>query len=147
MDFPLIFRVLWVVLKKTWLKRYIKLPLFMCVCKYTLCVFRYLNKRVRRISAYSSFITQFKIEFLLLFAGCRKVLGKMPGFYFSRYLSIFTTFQNLIQNVLKKTFVANFPFKIHSNPHPLNYQNLLSMMKTFCRCSFKWIEQWWWMTS
>ena len=25
-----------------------------------------------------SFITQFKIEFLLLFTGCRKVLGKMP---------------------------------------------------------------------
>ena len=24
-----------------------------------------------------SFITQFKIEFLLLFTGCRKVLGKM----------------------------------------------------------------------
>ena len=26
-----------------------------------------------------SFITQFKIEFLLSFTGCRKVLGKMPG--------------------------------------------------------------------
>ena len=26
-----------------------------------------------------SFITQFKIEFLLQFTGCRKVLGKMPG--------------------------------------------------------------------
>ena len=25
------------------------------------------------------FITQFKIEFLLLFTGCRKVLGKMLG--------------------------------------------------------------------
>ena len=25
-----------------------------------------------------SFITQFKIEFLLLFTGCRKVLGKIP---------------------------------------------------------------------
>ena len=24
------------------------------------------------------FIAQFKIEFLLLFTGCRKVLGKMP---------------------------------------------------------------------
>ena len=27
-----------------------------------------------------SFITQFKIEFLPLFADCRKVLGKMPEF-------------------------------------------------------------------
>ena len=27
-----------------------------------------------------SFITQFKIEFLLPFTGCRKVLGKMPVF-------------------------------------------------------------------
>ena len=26
-----------------------------------------------------SFITQSKIEFLLLFSGCKKVLGKMPG--------------------------------------------------------------------
>ena len=26
-----------------------------------------------------SFITQLKIEFLLLFTGCRNVLGKMPG--------------------------------------------------------------------
>ena len=25
-----------------------------------------------------NFITQFKIEFLQLFTGCRKVLGKMP---------------------------------------------------------------------
>ena len=62
---------------------------FMYVCKY-------LNQRVRRIGKYHgkfskaisktkkkknmrlNFITQFKIEFLLLFAGCRKVLGKMP---------------------------------------------------------------------
>ena len=27
-----------------------------------------------------SFITQFKIEFLLPFTNCREVLGKMPGF-------------------------------------------------------------------
>ena len=27
-----------------------------------------------------SFITQFRIEFLLPFTGCRKVLQKMPGF-------------------------------------------------------------------
>ena len=26
-----------------------------------------------------SFITQFKIEFLLPFTGCRNVFGKMPG--------------------------------------------------------------------
>ena len=62
----------------------------MCVCN--------LNQRVRRISEQNgtsfksvsktkkkkkhmkrlSFITQFKIEFLLLFTGYRKVLGKMP---------------------------------------------------------------------
>ena len=34
------------------------------------------QKRKKRLS----FITQFKIEFLLLFTGCRKVLGKMPGY-------------------------------------------------------------------
>ena len=27
-----------------------------------------------------SFITQFKIEFLLPFTGCRKMLGKMPAY-------------------------------------------------------------------
>ena len=29
-----------------------------------------------------SFITQFKIELLLLFTGCRKVLGRMLGYLF-----------------------------------------------------------------
>ena len=34
-----------------------------------------------------SFITQFKIEFLLPFTGSRKVLGKMPG---DRFLEVIT---------------------------------------------------------
>ena len=66
----------------------------MLVCKY-------LNQRVRRIGEQNgksfkgvsktkkkkqhikrlSFITQFKIEFLLPFTSCRKVLGKMPDIY------------------------------------------------------------------
>ena len=33
------------------------------------------KKNMKRLS----FITQFKIEFLLPFNGCRKVLGKMPA--------------------------------------------------------------------
>ena len=60
---------------------------------------KYLNQRLRRIGEYNGkpfkgvsktnrkkkkikklyFITQFKIEFLLLFTGFRKVLEKMPG--------------------------------------------------------------------
>ena len=63
----------------------------MCVCKY-------LNQNVRRIGDRMenlswvfrnqkgkkkhmkrlSFVTQFKIEFLLPFTSCRKVFGKMP---------------------------------------------------------------------
>ena len=39
-----------------------------------------------------SFITQFKIEFLLPFTGCRKVLGKMPV-----YINIFAS--TCIKNV------------------------------------------------
>ena len=59
---------------------------------------KYLNQRVRTIDEQNgksfkgvsktkkekkhmkklSFITQFKIEFLLPFTGCREVLGKMP---------------------------------------------------------------------
>ena len=35
------------------------------------------KKNMKRLS----FITQFKIEFLLLFTGCRKMHGKMPGKY------------------------------------------------------------------
>ena len=35
------------------------------------------EKNMKRLS----FITQFKIEFLLPFAGCRKMLGKMPDFH------------------------------------------------------------------
>ena len=34
-----------------------------------------------------SFITQFKIEFLLPFTDCRKVLGKMPDIYI--YILVF----------------------------------------------------------
>ena len=37
------------------------------------------QKRKKKHLKKLSFITQFKIEFLLLFTGCRKVLGKMPG--------------------------------------------------------------------
>ena len=33
------------------------------------------KKHMKRLS----FITKFKIQFLLLFNGCRKVLGKMPA--------------------------------------------------------------------
>ena len=36
------------------------------------------KKHLKRLS----FITQFNIEFLLLFTGCRKVLGKMRAYYF-----------------------------------------------------------------
>ena len=31
-------------------------------------------------------MTQFKIEFLLAFTGCRKVLGKMPDIYIYIYI-------------------------------------------------------------
>ena len=36
----------------------------------------------------SSYITQFKIEFLLPFTGCGKVLGKMPDSIFSQHSEI-----------------------------------------------------------
>ena len=35
------------------------------------------KKNIMRLS----FVTQFKIEFLLLFNGCRKVLGKIPPLF------------------------------------------------------------------
>ena len=62
-----------------------------------MCIYKYLNQRIRRIGQKNeksfrgvskmkkekkkrmkrlSFMTQFKIEFLLLFTGCRKILGK-----------------------------------------------------------------------
>ena len=85
------FSISWEVLRKNWLERYMQLS-FMHLCKY-------LNQRLRRIGEYNGkpfkgvsktnrkkkqikklyFITQFKIEFLLLFTGFRKVLEKMPG--------------------------------------------------------------------
>ena len=37
------------------------------------------NKRRKTNMKRVSFITQFKIEFLLPFTGCRNVLGKIPG--------------------------------------------------------------------
>ena len=39
------------------------------------------QKRKKKHMKRLSFITQFKIEFLLPFNGCRKVLGKMPVYY------------------------------------------------------------------
>ena len=60
-------------------------------------VFKYLNQRIRRIGEKNgksfkvvsktkkkkkhmkSFMTQFKIEFLLPFVGCKKMFGKMPA--------------------------------------------------------------------
>ena len=44
-----------------------------------------------------SFITQFKIEFLISFTSCRKVLGKMPAIY-STYI--------LKTNLLSETIVS-----------------------------------------
>ena len=51
-------------------------------------------------------------------------------------ISFFTNFQSLIQQYLKKRFSSQiFLFsQIHSNPHPLNGQNLLSVIKVFYRC-------------
>ena len=40
-------------------------------------VFQKTKKKIKHMKKLS-FITQFEIEFLLLFTGCRKVLGKMP---------------------------------------------------------------------
>ena len=64
---------------------------------------KYLNQRVRRIGKQDrkrffknkkkhmkrlSFITQFKIEFLPLFTGCRKVLGKILEWYCEKPISV-----------------------------------------------------------
>ena len=66
----------------------------------------YLSQRVRRIGKQNeksfegfskkkihmkrlSFIVQFKIEFLLSFTSCRKVLGKMPDIYIYIYIYIY----------------------------------------------------------
>ena len=48
-----------------------------------------------------SFITQFKIEFLLPFTGCRKVLGKMP------------------ERIKKNTFVLHKKLSSRVNYHQL----------------------------
>ena len=62
-------------------------------------------------------------------------------FYTSLYISrhnfsqIFRTSRNI--------FVTNFLFwQIHSNPHPLNGQNLLTVTKVFCQCSLSSVEWW-----
>ena len=51
-----------------------------------------------------------------------------------KQISFLQLFQNLIQHFLKK---KNFPFLTDSPKllHPLNSQNLLSLMKVFCQCS------------
>ena len=72
-------------MKKSWLERYIQLS-FMCVCKsvknrwiewetFQGCVKT--KKEKKNHMKILSFITQFKIEYLLMFIGCRKGLGEM----------------------------------------------------------------------
>ena len=46
-------------------------------------VFQKQKKKRKKQMKRLIFITQFKIEFLLPFTGCRKVLGKMPAHLFS----------------------------------------------------------------
>ena len=104
-DFSWNLKVLWGFFNKIWVKRYIQLS-FTHVCKY-------LNQRVTRISEKNgksfkgvsktknkkkthmkrlSFITQFKIEFLLLLTGWRKMLGKMPECDVLIYLNVKNNF-------------------------------------------------------
>ena len=45
---------------------------------FQLC-FKNKKEKKKKHTKRLSFITQFKFEFLLLFNGCRKVIGKMPG--------------------------------------------------------------------
>ena len=68
------------------------------------------------VSWKNSFVNQFKIEFLILFTSCRKVLGKMPGWFLHKQISVFTTFQNFIQNSLEKDFCCKFPFSNSLKP-------------------------------
>ena len=42
-----------------------------------------------------SFITQFKIEFLLLFTGCRKVLGKIPKYICYIYVYMYNVYLSI----------------------------------------------------
>ena len=43
-----------------------------------------------------SFINQFKIEFLLPFTGCRKVLGKMPESSSEKYSDLTLAFNEVL---------------------------------------------------
>ena len=45
------------------------------------------KKHMKRLS----FMTQFNIQFLLLFTGCRKVLGKMPADWLSNHMLVCQT--------------------------------------------------------
>ena len=47
------------------------------------------NKKEKKHMKRLSFITQFKVQFLLLFTGCRKVLGKMPSLQSSLFKIVF----------------------------------------------------------
>ena len=72
-----------------------------------------------------NFITQFKIEFLLLFTGCRKVPGKMPvmhvtcsnyGIVLHFALSSFVAFGKL-----PYPSVISISIRFHKPSHLLNY--------------------------
>ena len=62
-------------------------------------VFQKQKKKRKKNTKRLSFITQFKIEFLLPLTGCRKVLGKMPenGISFKRKLKTLKHFKILLK--------------------------------------------------
>ena len=88
------------------------------------------NTRTRR----DWVITQFKIQFLLTFTGCRKVLGKMPADeLFAKVLRSLETWVLVNKNLCRKLFSSsespttfNESFKVTSVPFFIQDFNSLS---------------------
>ena len=66
-------------------------------------------------------------------------------YFTSENINIYN-FLELPSKFSEKFFFTYFLFQIHSNPYPLNCQNLLNLMKIFCRNSEAKIKTNWYQT-
>ena len=71
-------------------------------------VFQTKNKNMKRLS----FVTQFKIEFLLPLTSCRKMLGKMTAYGDQSYNVFCTFYTNHFPHSLKRHYDSSFLFFI-----------------------------------
>ena len=64
-----------------------------------------------------SFITQFKIEFLIPFTGCRKMLRKMSAIYMDRQIDRYTDIDRQIHRLIDRQIYVYIDVQMYVDIH------------------------------